>query len=193
MTAAHAFRQQVHVVRFVRTLHSLQDAWQTRAQTGHPSPPLPERLQARCIQCGIALTPAELAWLLQHGLPEPAPQARLRRIQHGYCARRTCDSYFYELAVDTDDPDEAACLAGAAESLVNVVYSDETSRPARWTLDVWSTCCKPEMLAGLAAVTAAGLVLWWNFRTPSWAARPTGAKYQANGSSITVMGREPGR
>ena len=191
MTSTHVFRQQVHVVHFIRTLAALREAWESRVHTVPPDPPFPERLQARCIQCGIALSREELAWLLQHGIAPPAPHARLQRIQHGYCARRTCDSYFYDLTIETDDAAQAECLEQAAQSAGGAVYSGTREEASGWRSGLWSSCCKPEVLVGFGAVAVLAFMLWWNYRTPSWAALPTGAKYQADGSSIPAVLRDP--
>ena len=183
--SSHATKQRVHTVRLVRTLHALHDACQSVGNTDNRVFSLPERLRVRCIQCGIELTPDELRWLLHYGVSERSTRPRLGRIQDGYCARRTCDTYFYELTLEGADAAEGECLAQVAEEIEGEAYSDDgTQQPACLLSNLWESCWNRDVLAVAAALAAIGLVLWWNFRTPSWAARPTGAKYQADASSF---------
>jgi hypothetical protein len=49
---------------------------------------------AECIACGIRISGEQLLKLATN---EPAADEKLARLQQGYCARRTCESRFYQL------------------------------------------------------------------------------------------------
>lgn len=54
-------------------------------------------LQATCTACGISVTGTELSVLALAGRAESLADPRLARLAQGYCCRRGCDSYYYNL------------------------------------------------------------------------------------------------
>ena len=57
-----------------------------------------KHVSANCVLCGIGIKGDDLiAVSLAHG-PEQLADPRLGRLKQGYCCRRSCDSYYYDLS-----------------------------------------------------------------------------------------------
>jgi hypothetical protein len=161
----------VHLVHLIAALQTLDRTWRSRGQTESIS----AHLEARCIQCGISLLPEEVKQLIDFNPANPALKPKLQRIQRGYCARRTCDSYFYEITVAGNATVDLPSLwDNAMESVSAAIFGSvpERSRP-RWQALLVGYDPREILMLALALGTLSFL-LWWNLRTPSWATRPSG-------------------
>ena len=58
-------------------------------------------LRAECVQCHIRVSPEELEQLALSDAPAEPLHPKLRRLRLGYCAREGCESYFYEVQLDS--------------------------------------------------------------------------------------------
>src|SRR5206468_772059 len=117
---------------------------------------------AECVQCGIRVTGEELLELSEPA-KAPAHNPRVERLRQGYCARNSCDTYFYRLLFPAHpDIDWATVLARtesvAAERVQQVEAGDAMNeaakRAARWRLVA-------RVGIGLAAVALLLLVRQW--------------------------------
>jgi hypothetical protein len=90
--------RQQHLPTFVKVLEGLELFLQNKGYS-------PERIResfatsvkASCLKCGISVKGEEL--VLVCAAPNSSQlSTKLQRLRQGYCARLTCDSYFYQLS-----------------------------------------------------------------------------------------------
>jgi hypothetical protein len=88
-------------------------------------------LAGECVQCGIRLRGDELLALAQADRTEE-PGSKLERLRQGYCARRSCDSYYYSLALDNIPGVDLEKVFSEAQRLQELVQfsADRTEAPA---------------------------------------------------------------
>jgi hypothetical protein len=175
-TSADVLHRQIHLLQLTAALQRLAAVQPQRES----APALPghrwERLGASCIQCGITLTPQELACLAQNTGPGDSPDSpRVERIRKGYCARRACDSYYYDLAATPEQFAEIDALLNAAGVAIDdrSVSTAPGLLPGLW-LSLTDRYNTRELLTLTSLVTLISLLIWWHFRTPAWATHPSG-------------------
>jgi hypothetical protein len=84
-------------------------------------------LQATCTACGISVTGSELTVLALAGWGESLADPRLARLAQGYCCRRDCNSYYYNLELKPHPslpPDPFRAEFAAAESIARAPESE---------------------------------------------------------------------
>lgn len=73
-----------------------------------PPPSLIAEVEAECLSCGMRISGAELTDL---GRAEVVGE-KLDRVRLGYCARKTCESRFYEIKIPATAPAARAAIEG---------------------------------------------------------------------------------
>ena len=185
MTEQQVWQKEVHLFQLPAALRALNAAWRSSAGGANTSGSVSQYLRARCIQCGISLTEGELEDLITLPSCPTRPDPRLNRIQQGYCARRTCDSYYDEMTVTSGAPIDAESLWNAASnSLIGTAFSGGPERRRSWVEAALASYSKREILALTGALLTVSFLIWWNFRTPSWARRSSGSEYQSDPQSL---------
>lgn len=152
-------------------------------------------LQACCVECRIALTAQELATLISSGSDQTGNLSpRLRRIQQGYCARRGCTAYFYEIRFNSDHANAEHVWDEISQQVTGRVLSESNTEDALSSA-VWRaafTRYTPRELATVLGVLLTfALVLWWNLRTPAWATRATLYKPDPINFDKSISGLNP--
>jgi hypothetical protein len=85
-------------------------------------------LQATCTTCGITVTGTELSMLALAGRGESLADPKLARLAQGYCCRRGCDSYYYNLELKPHPslpPDPFRARFTAAEPIASAPATGE--------------------------------------------------------------------
>ena len=190
MATQQTIRREVHLLHLAETLRTFQNFCGAAPEIGAAW--AWSNLQAKCVQCGIALTDRELAALLDPNTTSPTEgQPRLRRIRQGYCARRSCDAYFYEVTFTSNDPGVESLWANASEQVSGQILSGSAEiHTSRFWQSAVDSDKGRDLLKGAGVMLALGLILWWNFRTPGWASRPSG--YRPDPTSVAEANFQTG-
>ena len=110
---------------------------------------------AECVACGIKISGEQL---LKLGRDEPATDEKLARLQQGYCARRTCESRFYQLTCHSApgvDWRPIFDIKDGYASGPDMLDDDEGSAPSRKIQPRYVVA------ASLALVLAVGMSVAW--------------------------------
>ena len=92
-----------------------------------------KNVRVECVLCGIEVKGDDLSAMALAAQAEDLADPRLARLKHGYCCRRSCDSYYYRLlfaphpAVNWEKITEK--LAGAKAQASSGKGGEEQSRP----------------------------------------------------------------
>lgn len=79
----------------------------------------------RCLGCGIEVTGIELTELALVTVPDPAAETKIDRLRLGFCARRGCESRYYELAWKRDPGPEVREVVSRTFDLLEAPVEEE--------------------------------------------------------------------
>ena len=142
-------------------------------------------LQATCPACGICVTGTELNVLALAGGGESLTDPRLARLARGYCCRRGCDSYYYNLELKPHPslpPDALRAPFAAAEPMACAPATEED--PGLFKSVVTRRALLIKVAAGTTLVLAllVGRRLWTG-------GSPRQGKYTADPASLPTIPR----
>lgn len=123
----------------------------------HISATFAAAFHADCVACGIR-TPGDQ--LLKLGSNQPTSDDKLARLQKGYCARRTCDSRFYQLTCHSTPGIDWTPILNIKDG-----YTSAPDLLAVDELDPTPTKLRPRhiLLASLAVMLPILLGIAWQF------------------------------
>lgn len=169
-----ALTRQVAIGRLKEFLVSLTDG--LRKQGVGPielTRKLSAGLKVSCLECGLTLAPNELADLID-GADEKSP--KLQRLGLGYCGRNACHSSFYAVTLLAPDDPQWRQVWGVNDLEISAgIVTEEAATPARpslWEILVQQYGRKKVGIA-IALIVVAGFLVYWRFRTPAWASKPS--------------------
>lgn len=81
---------------------------------------LSQCLRVECVQCRIQVSAEELQQLAVSDAPGGALHPKLQRLRLGYCARQGCESYFYEVHLESYPGVDWEVVVRNADSLLTV-------------------------------------------------------------------------
>ena len=157
-------------------------------QTGLAHPPGEADLRASCVQCGFNLSAAELWGLAEQKQEELLADPRWSRLQQGYCGKKGCQSYYYEIAfIGSAARQLEQTWDEVIEGKVAAVpaLDQPVQRTLSWKEAALQTYGRRKVFIAIAAILTAATLLYLQFRKPSWSTRPS--KYQVDPTSVLPL------
>ena len=147
---------------------------------------LVDHMFATCTQCGIPVSGADLKSVAHASGAVDPDQPKVVRLSQGYCARKSCDSHFYNLNFRAAEGVDWEWLWSVASGQGNVVgeLRDEKERGA--VREIAGSFDRRSWLVIAACVTAMGLVAYLQLRTPAYSSRPSGFQVDTNSLILSV-------
>jgi hypothetical protein len=171
-----AFSHLSHIEQLGWRYRSLVQALVQGGLDGVEAAGLLERsLSARCTLCGITINGSELSKAVVEGATAGASDSKIARLRNGYCARKGCASYHYDLLLRRVD---GVCWQVVWSDAQNVqpaapARDEEKSPPAKVLRSAVTQLRRSRKVMMFVLVAIALLTLIYvKLRSPSWSTGP---------------------
>lgn len=141
---------------------------------------LVDHLFATCTQCDMPVSGLDISRAARSGNAVDPDFPKVQRLKQGYCARKSCESFFYKLHF-------RECPGVNWEEVWQMVEQTELPRPEVEETGKASTLAKLIEQAGTRNLAVLGvalvilaLVLYFQFRTPAYSTKPSGYKVDSS-------------
>ncbi|MFO1501132.1 MAG: hypothetical protein U1G07_22540 [Verrucomicrobiota bacterium] len=121
-----------HLSQLGPFIRAIRESVRSQATPSEKADAWLSEVSAECVQCGIRMTGAELLSVADPASISESDQ-RLNRLRQGYCARQSCDSYYYRLQFGgmsgLDWPSILAAAEGGHEDYEGSLPGSNPARP----------------------------------------------------------------